>query len=42
MKLEIVVSENTKKLYYSKFYEAKKIDNKLTHDEFIRQLMGLR
>lgn len=41
-KLELVVKDSTKELYYHEFYEAKIRDRNLTHDKFIRALMGLR
>lgn len=41
-KIDVYVKEATKKLYYDRFYEAKMRDHTLTHDQFIRKLMGLR
>lgn len=41
-KIDLYVKDSTKKLYFDKFYEAKARDHALTHDQFLRSLMGLR
>lgn len=41
-RLELYVQDGTRKLYYQKFYEAKQRDNTITHDVFMKNLMGLR
>ena len=38
--IQINVRKDTHDLYYKKFYDAKANDHSLTHDKFIRKLMG--
>ena len=38
--IQINVRKDTHDLYYKKFYDAKAVDHSLTHDKFIRKLMG--
>ena len=38
--IQINVRKDTHDLYYKKFYDAKAMDHSLTHDKFIRKLMG--
>ena len=40
--LEISLDESTYNLYYHKYYDAKSRDHRLTHNEFLKQLMGMR
>ena len=39
--IHVPVDKVTYDLYYSKYYEAKRMDPKTTHRSFVRKLLGM-